>query len=262
MHRPAAYAAGSSNNHGVRSRRKVSVYIVQFILRSIDNQSCIDGMVLKKLLNKFHSESGQTTEPAPYLIVGLGNPGRQYHENRHNTGFMVIDRLADRLGVSFTRLESKALLTKADHQGQRLVLAKPQTFMNLSGQPVGALRRFYKIPMKRLLVVYDDVDLPFGTIRLRPDGGSGGQKGMASIIQRLGTQEFPRLRMGIGRPPGRMDAAAYVLQDFTRQEKEMLNVPLERAVDAVLTFVEYGLDAAMNQYNGAVEDAQARDHGA
>ncbi len=221
-------------------------------------------MVLRKLLNKINPElnSGQAIEQSPFLIVGLGNPGRQYRENRHNAGFMLVDRLASRLGVSFTRLELKALVTKANYLGRRLVLAKPQTFMNLSGQPVAALQRFYKISPDRLLVVYDDVDLPLGTIRLRPSGGSAGQKGMASIIQRLGTQDFPRLRLGIGRPPGRMDAADYVLQDFTRRETEILNETLERAVDAVLTIVEHGLETAMNQYNGAVENAQAGDHGA
>lgn len=187
-----------------------------------------------------------------YIIVGLGNPGRQYRENRHNIGFMLVDRLASRLGVSFSRLESKALVTKAEYKGQRLVLAKPQTFMNLSGQAVGALARFYKIPLENLLIAYDDVDLPLGTLRLRPGGGSAGQKGIASIIERLGTQDFPRLRIGIGRPPGRMEAADYVLQDFSRTESEVLPEILDRAVDAVQVFLTQGLDEAMNQYNGQV----------
>lgn len=188
----------------------------------------------------------------PYLIVGLGNPGPQYRYNRHNIGFMLADRLAERLGVKFSRLESKALVTKGEHQGRRIVLAKPQTFMNLSGQAVGALVRFYKVPLSNLLIAYDDVDLPLGTLRLRPGGGSGGQKGMASIIERLGTQEFPRLRLGIGRPPGRMEAADYVLQDFSAGEKELLGPVLDRAAEAALVFVVEGLEAAMNRYNGAV----------
>ena len=188
---------------------------------------------------------------APYLIVGLGNPGAQYRGNRHNVGFMVVDRLAKRLGISFSRLENRALVTKADYEGKRLVLAKPQTFMNLSGQPVGSLVRFYKIPHEQLLVVYDDVDLPLETLRLRPGGGSAGQKGMGSIIERLGTQDFPRLRVGIDSPPGRMDAAAYVLQDFLVAEQPTVEIMLERAVDAILLFVKDGLDAAMNRYNGA-----------
>ncbi|HLE14911.1 MAG TPA: aminoacyl-tRNA hydrolase [Anaerolineales bacterium] len=191
---------------------------------------------------------------ATYLIAGLGNPGREYRENRHNIGFMALDRLAVRLGLSYSRLESKALLTKGEHQGRRLLLAKPQTYMNLSGQAVGALLRYYKVPLENLLVIYDDVDLPLGSLRLRPGGGSSGQKGMASIIERLGSQDFPRLRIGIGRPPGRMEAAAYVLEDFSRQEAEVLPEILDRSAEAVLTFTVEGLAAAMNRFNGTLDD--------
>ena len=193
-----------------------------------------------------------TTLP-PFLIVGLGNPGRQYRKNRHNIGFLLVDRLAEKLGVTFSRLESKALVTKTDFQGQRVVLAKPQTFMNLSGQATASLVKFYKIPLENLLVAYDDVDLPFGNLRLRPGGGSAGQKGMESIIERLGTQDFPRLRLGIGRPPGRMEAAAYVLQDFSPAEEPELSATLERGVQAALVYITLGLEAAMNQYNRADE---------
>jgi PTH1 family peptidyl-tRNA hydrolase len=185
-----------------------------------------------------------------FLIAGLGNPGAQYRQTRHNVGFMVIDQLAARLGVTFSRLESKALVTKADYQEHRLVLVKPHTFMNLSGQPIGSLSRYYKVPHENLLVTYDDVDLPLGRLRLRPDGGSAGHKGMASIIARLGTQEFPRLRLGVNRPPGRMEAAAYVLQVFSASEKELLHIALDAAVDAILVFVTEGLEAAMNKFNG------------
>ncbi len=185
-----------------------------------------------------------------FLIAGLGNPGAQYRQTRHNVGFMAVDRLAARLGVTFSRLESKALVTKTDYQGQRLVLVKPHTFMNLSGQPISSLTRYYKVPHENLLVTYDEVDLPLGTLRLRPGGGSAGHKGMASIIERLGGQEFPRLRLGVGRPPGRMNAADYVLQDFSASEKELLNVALDAAVEAVLVFVTKGLEAAMNKFNG------------
>jgi PTH1 family peptidyl-tRNA hydrolase len=152
--------------------------------------------------------------------------------------------------VTFSRLESKALVTKADYQGHRLLLAKPHTFMNLSGQPISSLARFYKAPHENLLVTYDEVDLPLGTLRLRSGGGSAGHKGMASIIERLGTQEFPRLRLGVSRPPGRMDAAAYVLHDFSASEKDLLNIALDAAVDAILIFVTEGLNAAMNKFNG------------
>jgi PTH1 family peptidyl-tRNA hydrolase len=192
--------------------------------------------------------------PAPYLIVGLGNPGRQYRKNRHNIGFLLVDRLAERLDVSFSRLEAKALVTKADYQELRLVLVKPQTYMNLSGQAVASLIKFYKIPLENLLVAYDDVDLPFGSQRLRPAGGSAGQKGMASIIERLGTQDIPRLRLGVGRPPGRMEAADYVLQDFSSSEEPVLSESLERGVQSVLVFVTLGLEAAMNQFNRADEN--------
>lgn len=193
-------------------------------------------------------------QQATYLIAGLGNPGREYRQNRHNVGFMVLDQLAARLGLSFSRLESKALLTKGEHAGRRLLLAKPQTYMNLSGQAVGALLRYYRVPLENLLVVYDDVDLPLGTLRLRPSGGSSGQKGMASIIERLGSQDFPRLRVGIGRPPGRRQAADYVLEDFSRQEAGLLPEILDRASEAVLTFTVDGLPAAMNRFNGSLDE--------
>ena len=188
----------------------------------------------------------------PFLIVGLGNPGAEFSHNRHNVGFMLLDCLADRLGESFSRLESNSLLTKAKYQDKRLLLAKPQTFMNLSGQAVSRLVKYYKIPLESLLIVYDDVDLPLESIRIRPNGGAGGHKGVASIIERLGTKVFPRLRLGIGRPSGRKNAAAHVLQNFTKKENEFLEVTLKRAVDAVLLFVSAGLETAMNKYNETV----------
>lgn len=185
-----------------------------------------------------------------YLIVGLGNPGRQYSHNRHNVGFMLLDRLAGKLGVRFSRVQNRALVTRADHQDRRLVLIKPQTYMNLSGQAVSALQRFYKIPLENLMVTYDEVDLPFGTLRLRPKGGSAGHRGMRSIIQHLSSEEFPRLRLGIGRPPGRMQAADYVLQDFSADEMAELPFMLETGVDALLLYVTEGIAMAMNRYNG------------
>lgn len=197
-------------------------------------------------------------KPAPeayntsnFLIAGLGNPGRQYAGNRHNIGFMVLESLAERLGVSMSRMESKALITKAEYAGNHLILAKPQTYMNLSGQAVRSLVRFYKISLDKLIVVYDDVDLPFGALRLRPAGGSGGHKGMISIIDALGTQDFPRLRIGIDRPPGRMDAADYVLRDFNRDEAEQLPLICSQALEALLTYVTRGIAAAMNTYNAS-----------
>lgn len=189
-----------------------------------------------------------------HILVGLGNFGRQYRNNRHNVGFMVVDGLADKLGVAFSRLESKALVAKTSYKDHRLLLAKPQTYMNRSGQAVGALLRFYKIPPQQILVIYDDVDLPLGTLRIRPGGGSAGQKGMQSIIESLGTQDFPRLRVGIDRPPGRMEAADYVLQDFTKDQLDSLPFILSRAVEAALVSISEGLETAMNLYNPTNSD--------
>jgi len=199
------------------------------------------------------NEPGLAPGAPIFLIVGLGNPGREYRLTRHNIGFMCLDHLANRLGTAFARVESRALVAKTAYQSNRLVLAKPQTYMNLSGQAVSALARFYKVPLEHLLIAYDDVDLPLGTLRLRPGGGSAGQKGMQSIIERLGSQDFPRLRLGIGRPPGRMDAASYVLQDFESGEADLLDATLERAGDAILTIVTDDLVTAMNRFNGNLE---------
>jgi PTH1 family peptidyl-tRNA hydrolase len=191
------------------------------------------------------------TENIPYILVGLGNPGRDYSENRHNIGFMLIDRLAVRLNARSMRLQSKAIVISAQYEGRKLLLAKPQTYMNLSGQAVQGLARFYKIPPENLIVAHDDLDLPFCALRLRPGGGSGGQKGIASIIQQLGTPDFARIRLGIDRPPGRMDAAAYVLQDFSQKELLSVSEVLDKAAEATLTWVTDGLNAAMNKFNVA-----------
>jgi PTH1 family peptidyl-tRNA hydrolase len=197
-------------------------------------------------------ENETPTSPGVYLLVGLGNPGRQYSTTRHNIGFMVIDRLAARLETMFTRVQLRSLVTDARYQGRRVLLAKPQTYMNDSGVAVGALVKFFKVPLTNILVAYDDVDLPFGTLRLRPGGGSAGQKGVADIQGRLGTQEFPRLRVGVGRPPGSKLAAAYVLQNFSREEAEFLPPVLDHAAEAALAFVTDGLERAMTRYNGEV----------
>lgn len=188
-----------------------------------------------------------------YLLIGLGNPGREYRDNRHNFGFMVIDRLIVRLNARGLKVQSKAIVTTATYEGRRLILAKPQTYMNLSGQSIQGLAHFYKVPTENILIAFDDLDLPYGTIRLRPGGGAGGQKGLASAIENLGTKEIARLRLGIGRPPGRMDPADYVLQNFSREEMKLLSEIVDRAADAALTFVVDGLNKAMNKYNGSIE---------
>lgn len=189
-----------------------------------------------------------------YLIIGLGNPGREYKDTRHNIGFMLIDHIAVRLNARGMKLQSKAIVISALHEERKIILAKPQTYMNLSGQSVQGLLHFYKIPFENLLVAHDDLDIPLGTIRIRPSGGPGGQRGMASTIEQLGTKDFPRLRLGIGRPPGRMDAKDYVLQDFSKDDMKLLPEVLSRGTDAALTFVTHGLNKAMNQFNGTIDN--------
>ncbi|NCP87673.1 MAG: aminoacyl-tRNA hydrolase [Anaerolineae bacterium CG_4_9_14_3_um_filter_57_17] len=186
----------------------------------------------------------------PFLIIGLGNPGREYAQTRHNVGFMLIDRLAVRLNAHGLKMQAKAIVTDARYGEQKILLAKPQTFMNLSGQAVQGLIHFYKLPLDHVLVAHDDLDLPFCTLRMRPGGGAGGQKGIKSTIDQLGTNEFARLRLGIDRPPGRMDPAAYVLQEFSPKELQAVSETLDRAADAAVAWVTEGLDAAMNKFNG------------
>ena len=188
-----------------------------------------------------------------FLIIGLGNPGREYLNTRHNFGFMMIDRIAVRLNARGMKVQSKAIVVSARHDEQKLILAKPQTFMNLSGQSVQGLAHFYKIPPENLMILSDDLDIPFGTIRIRASGGPGGQRGLGNILEKLGTKDVPRLRIGIGRPPGRMSPSAYVLQNFSRdEEKEVSNI-LDRGADAVFAFVTEGLNKAMNEFNGSVD---------
>lgn len=190
------------------------------------------------------------TEPdGPFLIAGLGNAGARFRLNRHNVGFMLLDQLAEELGVSFARIQHKALVTDTRLNDHKVILAKPQTMMNLVGGSIGRLLRYYRVALDRLLVVYDDLDLPHGALRLRPGGGSGGHKGLRSVIGALDSQAFPRLRIGIGRPPGRMDPADFVLQDFSDQEQESLAIALARAVDCIRQMIELDLDRAMNECN-------------
>lgn len=197
---------------------------------------------------KEEAASGET-----FLIAGLGNPGREYRESRHNFGFMVIDRLAERLNVTFEKEQQKALITTAPYEGRKLLLVKPITFMNDSGKAVVPLMRYYKIPRERLFVIHDDMDLPFGTLRVRPNGSNGGQKGMGSIIQQLGSQEFSRLRCGIGHPPGQMEVVDFVLNKFSKQNSELLPAILDKAASCALDFVTQGSTYCMNHYNGTVE---------
>ena len=186
------------------------------------------------------------------LIVGLGNPGLAYRHNRHNVGFMVADALAEKLEIPLKRVKFKAQIGNGKLGDIPIIIAKPLTFMNNSGEAVAPLVRYFKVPLERLLVIHDDMDLPLGTLRMRPSGGSAGHNGMLSIFDKLGTNAIPRLRVGIGRPPGRMDPADYVLQDFPRSEEELLSMVIAQACEAALAFITTGLEKAMNTYNGEV----------
>lgn len=192
--------------------------------------------------------------PSPFLIVGLGNPGRQFIKDRHNIGFMVLNEIAKGMGLQFGRVHRKALITDGKMNGQKVILAKPQTYMNKSGESVASLKRTFKIQPEHLLVVFDDLDLPLGTIRLRPDGGSGGHRGMRSMIESLGTPVFPRMRLGIGRPPHQMQPADYVLQAFTEAELPLLEIILRRAKECVETFIGQGIEMAMTRFNSKPEE--------
>jgi len=193
----------------------------------------------------------QPAGSTPMLIVGLGNPGRDHQRERHNVGFMVVDRLAASAGARLARRRANAKVAEIRLADRQAILAKPQTFMNLVGGSVGRLAAFHRIEPAALLVVCDDLDLPAGSLRMRPFGGSAGHKGLRSIFANLGTQDFPRLRIGIGRPPGRMDPAGFVLQPFTRDEWETMDLVLDRAVSAIEVFAAEGIEAAMTRFNGA-----------
>ena len=197
-------------------------------------------------------ESGETIKAPAFLIVGLGNPGREFKESRHNIGFMIVDRLAEMLDIRLKKVQSKAIVSTMKIDGKPIILIKPQTFMNLSGNAVASLAKYYKVSVENILVIHDDIDLPLGTIRIRKDGGSAGQKGVASIIERLGTESFPRMRLGVGRPAGKKQAATYVLEKFLPQEKDILEITMKKGVDAIKLFIEKGIEAAMTDFNGSV----------
>ena len=188
----------------------------------------------------------------PQLVVGLGNPGPAYRGNRHNVGFLVLDLLAERVGGRFSKHKARADVVEGrlgPLPAPRVVLAEPRSYMNESGGPVAGLCNFYKIPVEQLVVVHDELDLPYGTLRLKRGGGDNGHNGLRSITRSLGSREYLRVRFGIGRPPGRMDPADYVLRDFSAAERKDLGFHLDRAADAVETLVREGLESAQNCYN-------------
>lgn len=184
-----------------------------------------------------------------HLVVGLGNPGPEHAGNRHNAGFLVVDELASRAGGTFKAHKSGAEICECRLSGQRLVLAKPRSYMNLSGGPVAAAAKFYKIPPANVLVIHDELDLPYGTVRLKFGGGHGGHNGLRSVTQSLSTPDFARVRFGIGRPPGRMDPATFVLRDFSSTERKELALVVDDAADAALAVVIDGLEAAQRAFH-------------
>ncbi|WP_035846758.1 aminoacyl-tRNA hydrolase [Kitasatospora azatica] len=184
----------------------------------------------------------------PWLIVGLGNPGEGYARNRHNIGFMVVDLLAQRIGAKFKAHKSRAQIAEGRLVGQRVVLAKPMTFMNLSGGPVTALRDFYKAPTASIVAVHDELDVDYAALRLKLGGGDNGHNGLKSITKSLGP-EYYRVRCGVGRPPGRMEVADFVLKDFSSTERKELDWFVDRAADAVEALLTEGLERAQSTYN-------------
>ena len=182
------------------------------------------------------------------LVVGLGNPGARYARNRHNVGFMIVEQFAHARHWRFARKRFNAEIAEGETDGKRVMIAKPQTFMNASGEAVGKLFAFFKIASDDLLVVYDDLDLPLGKMRMRPQGSAGGHHGMESIIARIGTSNFPRLRVGIGRPNPDADID-HVLGSFEGDERELMDESFARAVEAIDVWLADGIDKAMNKFN-------------
>ena len=195
--------------------------------------------------------SSKKAGPAEWLVVGLGNPGSKYEWTRHNMGFLVIDELADRLDIPVKRLKFKALTNTAVLGGHSVLLMKPTTYMNLSGEAVGQAARFYKIPPERVLVISDDAALPQGKLRVRRSGSAGGHNGLKNIIAHLGTDQFPRVKVGVGeKPHPDSDMADWVLGAFTGQDRKVMEEAVGRAADAVTVLLRHGVDQAMNSYNG------------
>lgn len=183
-----------------------------------------------------------------YIIAGLGNPGKKYENTRHNIGFITLDYLADRHNIQINKIKHKALVGEGRISGQKVLLVKPQTFMNLSGESIREIMDYYKVDIEDLIVIYDDIDLPAGTVRIRKKGSAGTHNGMRSIVQHLGSGDFPRIRMGIGNDR-KGELASFVLGGFSKEEKEILEPSVERAAKAVECYVDMGIEKAMNEYN-------------
>ncbi|WP_047869793.1 aminoacyl-tRNA hydrolase [Nocardiopsis sp. RV163] len=194
-------------------------------------------------------ENEDMADTERWLVVGLGNPGPKYAGNRHNAGFLVVEALAGGERWKAHKAHAEVVETRLD--GVPVVLAKPRSFMNLSGGPVSGLARFYKVPIERIVVVHDEMDIDFGALKLKKGGGPGGHNGLKSMTSSLSSPDYIRVRFGVGRPPGRMDPAAYVLKDFSSTERAELDLNVERAADAVRTVLTEGLGRAQNIYHTA-----------
>ncbi len=196
------------------------------------------------MLNKNNTEN--------WLIVGLGNPGREYEKTRHNCGFRALDILAENLNCKVDKLKFQGLYGQSNYGGRKVFLLKPQTFMNLSGRSVLQLSAYFNIPPQRIIVMFDDISLEPGRLRIRPDGSAGGHNGIKSIIQEIGSQSFPRVKIGVGaKPHPQYDLADWVLSAFTAQEEKALAVSLKNAADAALTIINRGVPEAANKFNGS-----------
>lgn len=188
-----------------------------------------------------------------YIIVGLGNPSREYEATRHNIGFDAITRISDDYRIPLNMKKHKAICGSGFIEGQKVILAQPQTYMNLSGESVRELADFYKVPAENIIIIYDDINLDVGQLRVRAKGSAGGHNGIKSIINHLGTQEFPRIRVGVGNKPDGWDLADYVLGRFPRDEEPVVRFALQRASEACTDLILKGMEYTMNQYNRKVE---------
>ncbi|MDO5022116.1 MAG: aminoacyl-tRNA hydrolase [Eubacteriales bacterium] len=184
------------------------------------------------------------------IIIGLGNIGKQYENTRHNIGFITIDEILRRVNLMRERTGLQSIIYDASYKGEKILLAKPTTYMNLSGQAVVALMRYYKVPAEDVLIISDDIDLPLGKIRLRPFGGAGTHNGWRSIIKESGTDRFARIRIGVGAPPDNWELADWVLSSFSKDDNKSISLSTEKAAQAALCFIEEGIDKAMNKFNG------------
>lgn len=184
-----------------------------------------------------------------YVVVGLGNPGDRYAQTKHNIGFVTIDYFAEQHNIKFNKTKHKSLIGEGSIAGEKLLLVKPQTYMNASGEAVMDIMNFYKVPIQNLIVIYDDIDLPAGKVRIRPSGSSGTHNGMRSIIYLLNSEDFPRIRIGVGKQPDYMDLADYVMMRFSKDEIPVMEEAVKKSALAAEEIVRSGINAAMNKYN-------------